>query len=160
MLNRNLKSNESTSASSVISSDADASAAQKPVKELRGNEYSLRQLQYKQQRLNNRRQQRKESLKRGRIEDTDTEAGSKKMEEVTTMNSMEAVETWIQENEYKKKWFRLDAYQKRKKLEEYVAAFPKHAEKWTVSLKDLCSKKYNKQIVYDAETCTVKAVNV
>ena len=141
MLNQNLHQTLADNAvprpPTSVSGESSVNSTKKPPKELRGNEYSLRQLQYQQQRLNYRKKMRKESLQRGR-EESDT--ADSKQQEVTLLSSTEAVDAWLQENDYKKKWYRLDAYQKKKKLEEFTTKCPEVAATWSVDVEELCSK--------------------
>ena len=160
LLNKNLAQAEPcTTTPPPTLSESSASSQPPPVpKNLRGNEYSLRQFQYNQQRLNYRKQLRKESLQRGRQQDDSGSGSTKHEEKITVLPGTDAIHSWLQENEYKKKWFRLDAYQKRTKLREFAAAFPEIANTWSVSVEELCLKKYNKTIQYNAEKCMIDAV--
>ena len=77
-----------------------------PVKKLNGNRHELSQFQYRVSSINYKRNLKKNMYKKPEI--------------INNLESMDELSQFIQENDYRKKWTKLDNFQKKKKLLEYI----------------------------------------
>jgi hypothetical protein len=91
---------------SSINSKIDSIPEENNIKNIQGNKYELSQFQYKVSSLNYRRNLKKNI--------------GKKPENINNLNNMDELSKFIQENDYKKIWSKLDNFQKKKKLIEYI----------------------------------------
>lgn len=126
----------------------------KPVKKKKvskGNLYSLNQIQWRQQCINYRRDLKK--YPDGKVQNYDV------IDEIAEMEKI------INNNEYKKNWGRLDKYQKKKKIKEFINSLDKYSDeindKLFTELSVLVDKdiiKKTSQVEYDKETCKILSI--
>ena len=99
------------------------------------NNYHLQQFQYKQNCINY-----KKDLK-------------KKKSDITTINSTEELIELIEKYDYKKKWIKLDNYQKKQKINEYILNLSINEEEKekmkNIYLINLNNKLFNNKVNYD-----------
>lgn len=110
------------------------------VKPVRGNIYALKDVQYRQHRINYQKQQRKKPpVKHYHIE---------------TLSSSAELEAQLAVAQYQKKWFRLSSRQKAVKLREFFVSNPDTVA--AEHIPQLCSllldKKYRKHVQYDSQS--------
>lgn len=84
----------------------DSTIKESNIRNIQGNKYELSQFQYKVSSLNYKR-----SIKKNM---------NKAPENINNLNNMDELSKFIQENDYKKKWSKLDNFQKKQKIIEYV----------------------------------------
>jgi hypothetical protein len=83
-------------------------------------------------------------------------------ENYNTFESMDKLSSFLTNNEYKKKWNRLDNYQKKIKIKEYIDSLIKNGElllenknELYIQLEILLNKKKLKNVNYDLELCYI-----
>lgn len=117
----------------------------------KGNVYSLNQIQWRQKCINYRRDVKK--FPDGKVKNYDV------------IDNISDMEKMISNNEYKKNWGRLDKYQKKKKIKEFVNNLSKYSNeinnKLFNKLSELVDKdiiKKTSQVEYDKETCKIISI--
>lgn len=110
----------------------------------KGNTYALEQFKFQQSYLNYKRNQ------------------NKKKDDVQVINNTDELMKMIDENDYKKPWIKLDNYQKKKKIKEYVSDLEiseveknTKLEKYNSLLKD---KTFNKSVNYIIEQKKISSI--
>ena len=126
------------------------------IKNIKGNIYALSQFQYKVSSLNYRRNLRKNI--------------GKKEEDINNLDNMEQLSKFISETDYNKKWNKLDNYQKKKKLIQYVSNLVAGG-KINSSLKETLNNellkklknnklKSSKTVNYDIDNFKIESINI
>ena len=126
------------------------------IKNIKGNVYALSQFQYKVSSLNYRRNLRKNI--------------GKKEEDINNLDNMEQLSKFISETDYNKKWNKLDNYQKKKKIIQYVSNLVASG-KINSSLKDTLNNellkklknnklKSSKTVNYNMDNFKIESINI
>lgn len=126
------------------------------IKNIKGNVYALSQFQYKVSSLNYRRNLRKNI--------------GKKEEDINNLDNMEQLSKFISETDYNKKWNKLDNYQKKKKIIQYVSNLVASG-KINSSLKETLNNellkklknnklKSSKTVNYDMDNFKIESINI
>ena len=126
------------------------------IKNIKGNVYALSQFQYKVSSLNYRRNLRKNI--------------GKKEEDINNLDNMKQLSKFISETDYNKKWNKLDNYQKKKKIIQYVSNLVASG-KINSSLKDTLNNellkklknnklKSSKTVNYNMDNFKIESINI
>lgn len=125
-------------------------------KVIKGNTYALSQFQYRVSSLNYRRTMKKNV--------------DKKEENINSLDSMKELNSFISENDYKKKWNKLDNYQKKKKLVQYINQLiqkniitSEEKKNITANLMDLLKKgklKSNNVVNYNLDNKMIESISI
>ena len=126
------------------------------IKNIKGNVYALSQFQYKVSSLNYRRNLRKNI--------------GKKEEDINNLDNMEQLSKFISETDYNKKWNKLDNYQKKKKIIQYVSNLVASGQ-INSSLKDTLNNellkklknnklKSSKTVNYNMDNFKIESINI
>jgi len=126
------------------------------IKNIKGNVYALSQFQYKVSSLNYRRNLRKNI--------------GKKEEDINNLDNMKQLSKFISETDYNKKWNKLDNYQKKKKIIQYVSNLVASG-KINSSLKETLNNellkklknnklKSSKTVNYDMDNFKIESINI
>ena len=126
------------------------------IKNIKGNVYALSQFQYKVSSLNYRRNLRKNI--------------GKKEEDINNLDNMKQLSKFISETDYNKKWNKLDNYQKKKKIIQYVSNLVASG-KINSSLKETLNNellkklknnklKSSKTVNYDMDNFKIESINM
>ena len=126
------------------------------LKNIKGNVYELSQFQWKVSSLNYKRNLRKNI--------------GKNDESINNLDNMEQLYKLISENDYKKKWNKLDNYQKKRKLIQYVSYLVDSGQinsllKETLNnelIKKLNNKKLKSSTVvnYNKDNFKIESINI
>ena len=126
------------------------------IKNIKGNVYALSQFQYKVSSLNYRRNLRKNI--------------GKKEEDINNLDNMKQLSKFISETDYNKKWNKLDNYQKKKKIIQYVSNLVASGQ-INSSLKDTLNNellkklknnklKSSKTVNYNMDNFKIESINI
>ena len=125
-------------------------------KVIKGNAYALSQFQYRVSSLNYRRTMKNNV--------------DKKEENINSLDSMKELNSFISENDYKKKWNKLDNYQKKKKLVQYINQLiqqniitSEEKKNITANLMDLLKKgklKSNNVVNYNLDNKMIESISI